>query len=203
MMMTHAYLMKEDEYLDDDFASDGIYTPSDGMYSVHNTIFRRTPHAKSLIPRKPNGKFKPHKSIPPKPRYNGPVYLPKHIYNMLSEDIKKELDKYNQDKKAKYMPNHSRMAKVHEEEHEEVDDGPDHPESDLENHFHEESYPMQDSEIRTFWKIIHLILYISKHSASDRILSTTPGAEPPRDAKDSGSARSHSTHLETSSSNRP
>ena len=34
----------------------------------------------------------------------------------------------------------------------------------------------------------------------DRIPSTTPGAEPPRDAKDSGSARSHSTHLETSSS---
>ena len=37
----------------------------------------------------------------------------------------------------------------------------------------------------------------------DRIPSTTQGAEPPRDAKDSGSARSHSTHLETSSSNRP
>ena len=37
----------------------------------------------------------------------------------------------------------------------------------------------------------------------DRIPSTTPGAEPPRDAKDPGSARSHSTHLETSSSNRP
>ena len=34
---------------------------------------------------------------------------------------------------------------------------------------------------------------------SDRILSTTPGAEPPRDVRDSGSARSHSTHLETSS----
>ena len=38
---------------------------------------------------------------------------------------------------------------------------------------------------------------------ADRIPTTTPGAEPPRDAKDSGSARSHSTHLETSSSNRP
>ena len=38
---------------------------------------------------------------------------------------------------------------------------------------------------------------------SDRIPSTTPGAESPRDAKDSGSARSHPTHLETSSSNRP
>ena len=41
------------------------------------------------------------------------------------------------------------------------------------------------------------------HIYSDRIPSTTPGAEPPRDAKDSGSARSHSTRLETSSSNRP
>ena len=37
----------------------------------------------------------------------------------------------------------------------------------------------------------------------DRIPSTTPGAEPPRDARDSGSARSHSTQLETRSSNRP
>ena len=36
----------------------------------------------------------------------------------------------------------------------------------------------------------------------DRIPSTTPGADPPRDARDSGSARSHSTHLETSSSDR-
>ena len=39
--------------------------------------------------------------------------------------------------------------------------------------------------------------------ATDRIPSTTPGAEPPRDARDSGSARSHSMHLETSSSDRP
>ena len=37
---------------------------------------------------------------------------------------------------------------------------------------------------------------------SDRIPSTTPGAEPPRDARDSGSARSQSTHLETSCSDR-
>ena len=40
-------------------------------------------------------------------------------------------------------------------------------------------------------------------NGNDRIPSTTPGAEPPRDARDSGSARSHSTHLETSSSDRP
>ena len=42
-----------------------------------------------------------------------------------------------------------------------------------------------------------------EQNGRDRIPSTTPGAEPPRDAKDSGSARSHSTHLETSSSDRP
>ena len=39
------------------------------------------------------------------------------------------------------------------------------------------------------------------HPDCDRIPSTTPGEEPPRDAKDFGSPRSHSTHLETS--NRP
>ena len=37
----------------------------------------------------------------------------------------------------------------------------------------------------------------------DGIPSTTPVAEPPRDARDSGSARSHSMHLETSSPDRP
>ena len=50
-------------------------------------------------------------------------------------------------------------------------------------------------------KIVAMMAEIN--SLNDRIPSTTPGAEPPRDAKDSGSARSHSTHLETSSSNRP
>ena len=44
------------------------------------------------------------------------------------------------------------------------------------------------------------LIYIQN---TDRIPSTTPGAEPPRDTRDSGSARSHSTLLETSSSDRP
>ena len=65
---------------------------------------------------------------------------------MLSEDIKKELEKYNQEKKAQYKPTHPRMAKVHEQEHEEAD-SPDNPEPDLEHDFHDDSYPMQDSDI--------------------------------------------------------
>ena len=65
------------------------------------------------------------------------------------------------------------MAKVLQQEHEEVDDGPDHPEPDLENQFHEESFPMQDSEIEdllenpTPYSVIMASTYhISKHSAS-------------------------------------
>ena len=45
-----------------------------------------------------------------------------------------------------------------------------------------------------------LLEEINQH---DRIPSPNPGAQPPRDDRDSGSARSHSTHLETSSSDRP
>ena len=46
-------------------------------------------------------------------------------------------------------------------------------------------------------------LGVEHEDHDDRIPSTTPGADPPRDARDSGSARSHSTHLETISSDRP
>ena len=63
-------------------------------------------------------------------------------------------------------------------------------------------------EFATVWPMLKPILFWRGETATqlkgnDRIPSTTPGAEPPRDAKDSVSARSHSTHLETSSSDRP
>ena len=56
--------------------------------------------------------------------------------------------------------------------------------------------------LNPMWWSSHCLPFQSSN-ISDRIPSTTPGAEPPRDARDSGSARSHSTHLETSSSDRP
>ena len=64
-------------------------------------------------------------------------------------------------------------------------------------------------EFATVWPMLKPILFwrgettATQLKGSERIPSTTPGAEPPRDARDSGSARSHSTHLETSSSDRP
>ena len=62
-------------------------------------------------------------------------------------------------------------------------------------------------EFATVWPMLKPILFWRGETAtqlkgSDTIPSTTPGAEPPRDARDSGSARSHSMHLETSSSDR-
>ena len=74
---------------------------------------------------------------------------------MLSEDVKKELDKYNQEKKAQYKPTHPRMAKVDEQDHDEAEI-PGNPEPGLENHFPDDSYPMQDSDIEASWK--HMVI---------------------------------------------
>ena len=68
--------------------------------------------------------------------------------------------------------------------------------------------PSKHWEFATVWPMLKPIMFWRGETAtqlkgSDRIPSTTPGAEPPRDVRDSGSARSHSTHLETSSSDRP
>ena len=61
---------------------------------------------------------------------------------------------------------------------------------------------------QTIYQTIHFkhnnnITWTRTVLGNDRIPSTTPGAEPPRDVRDSGSARSHSTYLETTSSDRP
>ena len=73
--------------MDDNFAPDGIDTPCNDIYNIHKTNFNQAPQVKSLISRTPPGKPKLNKAVllPPKPRYNGHVYLPKHIYNMLSD----------------------------------------------------------------------------------------------------------------------
>ena len=62
----HSPYDDEEDYLGDDLVLDGIDTSSDDMYNVHQTIFKRPPHVKSLTPRKPNEKFKSHKNPAPK-----------------------------------------------------------------------------------------------------------------------------------------
>ena len=164
-------MVNGEDSIEEEFTPDGIDTPSEDFYNIHTTDFNRNPPVKSLIPRTPKGKPKP-KISHDKPRYNGPVFLPKHIYDMLSEEIKKELDKYNQEKKANYKPNSNRMAKVHEQDH-----GDEHPhekaEPDLDSYYTADSYPMQDSEIEELNDVhcgysakMALLYRISKYSAS-------------------------------------
>ena len=65
---------------------------------------------------------------------------------MLSDDVKKELDKHTQEKKAQYKPTHPKIAKVLEQDHDE-DNHPENREPDLEDHLPDDSNPMQDSDI--------------------------------------------------------
>ena len=41
---------KEDDYLDDNFAPDGIDAPSDDIYNIQNTNFNRTPCMNTSFP---------------------------------------------------------------------------------------------------------------------------------------------------------
>ena len=72
--------------LEEGFAPDGIDTPSDDFYNINTTNFNRNPQVESLIPRTSTGRLKP-KGPFNRPRYNGPVYLPKHIYYMGARQI--------------------------------------------------------------------------------------------------------------------
>ena len=80
---------EDGDYVEEGLMPDGIDTPSDDFYNLNTTNFNRNPQVKSIIPRTPKGKQKPSEVASNKPRYNGPVYVPKHIYIKLSEEVKK------------------------------------------------------------------------------------------------------------------
>ena len=91
---------------------------------------------------------------------------------MLSAEVKQELEKYNQEKKASYKSAYPRTAKIHEQDH--VNDHiPENPETNLDNHHPDDSYPMQDSDIEELLEthghysaMMASSYHISKHSAS-------------------------------------
>ena len=74
------------------------------------------------------------------------------------------------------------MPKVHEQDHDETD-STDNPGPDLENHFHEDSYPMQDSDIEDllvtlgqYSAIIASTYHIPKLSAMFLCISSRQGS---------------------------
>ena len=67
----------------------GIDMPANKFYRVHTTNFQKAPPVGSLTPRKHSSTSK---SGPPKPqRHKGLMFLPSHIYKMLSDSAFKAL----------------------------------------------------------------------------------------------------------------
>ena len=92
-----------------------IDMPAEDIHSVHTTNFRKSPTVGSLIPRKPSGNpGGPKSSTSTLMRYKGPIFLPSHIYKMLSEPAIKALNSYSAQATDKckaldlptYMPSH-------------------------------------------------------------------------------------------------
>ena len=72
-----------------------IDTPAEQFYQVNTTNFNRNPPTSQLIPRRQNHPTnnKPNNNTR---KYDGPIFLPPHIYKKLSADIIKELKEYNE-----------------------------------------------------------------------------------------------------------
>ena len=157
-------------YVAERVAPDRINTPSDDFYNINTTNFNRNPQVKSLILRSCAGKPKPivlfNRHV-----HNRPVYLPKHIYAMLSEDIKRSLTNTMKKGKAQYKANSNRMSRVHEQDY--GDEEPSEtPEPDLDNHYTEaliESHGIYSAKMAFTY-------HISKHSASSYVSLEDRGA---------------------------
>ena len=76
----------------------GIDTPSDEFYNIHKT--QNVPPMSvwhKLQPRlpKPNQSPEPFSKKQTKQRWTGPIYLPAHIYKLLSQEVKDALQECN------------------------------------------------------------------------------------------------------------
>ena len=118
----------------------GTDLPPNEFYQVHALSSRHPPSQRPGQPSRPPFRPQSQHSRPTKPirRYDGPIFLPPQIYNLLSEDALKALKSYNTEAITRF---HQR--KVHNTEIVETpqddppgppvseNDPPDLPESDL------------------------------------------------------------------------
>ena len=84
----------------------GIDTPSDEFYNIHTTQYVPPMSARhNLQPRlpKPNQSPEAFPKKQTKQRWTGPIYLPAHIYKLLSQEVKDALQKYNAEAIQKFM----------------------------------------------------------------------------------------------------
>ena len=85
---------------------------------------------------------------------------------------KRSLINITRKRRPTYKPHTNRLAKVYEQDHDD-EDIPNNPESDLDNHHVEDSYPMQDSDVEelidfhgNYSAIMTFAYHIYKHSVS-------------------------------------
>ena len=128
----------------------GIDTPSDEFYNIHTTQYVPPMSAgHKLQPRLPKPNQSPE-SFPKKQtkqRWTGPIYLPAHIYKLLSQEVKDALQKYNAEaiQKLKSTRNLHEINFLHDL-HENTQDNSTTSNQDDQSPDYQESHPDQDLE---------------------------------------------------------
>ena len=99
----------------------GIDMPAEEFYQVHTTNLNRPPNVSTITPRKPTSSPPPGRPTPR--RSPGPIFLPAHIYKLLSDVAIKELKKHNATTRS--TPPSTRAVNTHD-----TDPSPEHPPTD-------------------------------------------------------------------------
>ena len=128
----------------------GIDTPSDEFYNIHTTQYVPPMSARhKLQPRlpKPNQSPETFPKKQTKQRWTGPIYLPAHIYKLLSQEVKDALQKYNAEAIQKFKSTRN----LHEinfldDLHENTQDNSTTSNQDDQSPDYQESHPDQDLE---------------------------------------------------------
>ena len=128
----------------------GIDTPSDEFYNIHTTQYvppMSARHKLQHILPKPNQSPETFPKKQTKQRWTGPIYLPAHIYKLLSQEVKDALPKYN----AEATQNLKSTRNLHEinflhDLHENTQDNSTTSNQDDQSPDYQESHPDQDLE---------------------------------------------------------
>ena len=128
----------------------GIDTPSDEVYNIHTTHYVPPMSARhKLLPRLPTPEQSPE-TFPKKKtkqRWTGPIYLPAHIYKLLSQDVKDALQTYNAEAIQKFKSSRNlHEINVLHDLHENIHETSTTSNQDDQSPDYQESHPDQDLE---------------------------------------------------------
>ena len=128
----------------------GIDTPSDEFYAIHTTQYVPPMSARNKLQArlpKPNQNQETFAKEQTKQKWTGPIYLPAHIYKLLSQEVKDALQKYSAEEIQKFKSTRN----LHETNflhdlHENTQDNSTTSNQDDQFLDYQESHPDQDLE---------------------------------------------------------